>query len=74
MGIWRIGEERRRREKEEGREGGRVEEGKVKYMYRIVPGKHPWALAAQAPKIGVGPYTESLLECLNHMYLTLLLY
>ena len=42
MGIWRIGEERRRREKEEGREGGRVEEGKVKYMYRIVPGKLPY--------------------------------
>ena len=32
------------------------------YIYRIVPSKHPWALAAQAPKLRVGHYTEKVLE------------
>ena len=31
-------------------------------MYHIVPGKWPWALAAQAPKLRVGSYTEEVLE------------
>ena len=37
-------------------------------IYRKVPSKRPWALTAQAPqKLGVGPYTENLLERLNHL-------
>ena len=37
-------------------------------IYRKVPSKCPWALAAQAPqKLGVGSYTENLLERLNHL-------
>ena len=30
--------------------------------YRSVPGKRPWALATQPPKIGVGGYPEEMLE------------
>ena len=35
--------------------------------YRIVPGKHPWALAAQAPKLRVGGYTKEVLEWSNYL-------
>ena len=31
-------------------------------LYRIVPSKRPWALAAQAPKFGVGGCTEKVLK------------
>ena len=31
-------------------------------MYRVVPGKRPWAFAAQAQKLRVGSYTEEVLK------------
>ena len=36
------------------------------YTYHLIPSKHPWALAAQAPKLGVGSYTEGVLEWFNY--------
>ena len=35
--------------------------------YHIVPGKCPWALAAQAPKLRVGGYTKEVLEWSNYL-------
>ena len=35
-------------------------------FYRIVPGKRPWALAAQAPKLKVDSYTEKVLKWFNY--------
>jgi len=35
-------------------------------FYRIVPGKRPWALTAQAPKLKVDSYTEKVLEWFNY--------
>ena len=35
----------------------------ILYMYRIVPGKHPWALEAQAPQIRCGRLQRR--RCLN---------
>ena len=34
--------------------------------YCIVPGKRPWAFAAQAPKFEGGGYTEKLLKWFNY--------
>ena len=37
-------------------------------MYCIVPGKHPWALTAQAPNLRVGGYTEKVLKRINCLH------
>ena len=38
------------------------------FSYRILPGKCPWALAAQAPKMRVASYTKQMLECSNYLH------
>ena len=37
-----------------------------KIIYCIVLGKHPWALAAQAPNFEVAGYTETVLKWFNY--------
>ena len=36
-------------------------------LYCIVPGKCPWALTAQVPKLRVGGYTKEVLEWSNYL-------